>query len=157
MPLGAFSPQPQRLGGSPEEGITAAQHARRCADLVAIQRTQPLFAFRFSQVAFPPPYAVTMVSYLGQQGVGLDFAPPTVTVVGEGHIQFQFDTPAFEDEYEVQQAWKVRHALVMPAIGSASNRLHGHWYPLARGIEVITLNEGGAVRAAVNGCTVIAW
>ena len=39
--LGGFAPLPLRLGGSAEQGVTAAQHARLCADLVALSRVQP--------------------------------------------------------------------------------------------------------------------
>jgi hypothetical protein len=40
--LGGFAPLPIRLGGTAQNGLTAAQHARICADMVAMARTMPL-------------------------------------------------------------------------------------------------------------------
>lgn len=46
MALGAFAPLPIRLGGSATEGWTAEQHARLCADLLAVKRTAPVLVMR---------------------------------------------------------------------------------------------------------------
>jgi hypothetical protein len=40
--FGAFAPLPIRLGGTAQNGLAAAQHARLCADMVAMARTMPL-------------------------------------------------------------------------------------------------------------------
>lgn len=107
MPLGSFAPLPLRLGGSTEEGWAPAQHARFCADLVAVKRVTPLAVWSFSQDS-GSPYAVTMLHYFGQNGVGLAYAP-TATVNGLGDVSFAFSVPYFTDEYGVQEPWKIRH------------------------------------------------
>lgn len=47
--FGTFAPLPLRLGGSPTEGLTAEQHARICADLVAVRNTAPVFVCNFTK------------------------------------------------------------------------------------------------------------
>lgn len=103
MGFGAFCPLPFRLGGSSEEGLTAAQHARLCADLVAVKRTVPLAVFTYN----PTGNAIT--NYLGVNGFGSTFAP-TPTWTNTGRIGFNWPTHSFEDPYEIVQPFAVRHA-----------------------------------------------
>lgn len=66
MATGAFAPLPLRLGGSPEDGVTAAQFARLSNDLAAARRVAP-FA---RMVIDPNGGAPLLLHYRGQNGVG---------------------------------------------------------------------------------------
>jgi hypothetical protein len=90
---------PLRLGGSDTNGLTAAQHARIAADLVATFRTTPIAVWSYSKSGS----SVDITGYRGTNGVGLAHAP-TATVNGTGDVTFTWpddDSPAmaiYEDE-----------------------------------------------------------
>jgi hypothetical protein len=73
--LGAFSPLPLRLSDH-KDGLSARQHARICADLVAMVRSAPLAIIRVSLDTGD------VLASLAQFG----FTAPTVVVNATGHI-----------------------------------------------------------------------
>lgn len=75
MAFGAFAPLPLRLGGSATEGWTAAQHARACADLVALKRAAPFAVLTFSLSGD----VATILSYKCQAS---NARPPDVQALG---------------------------------------------------------------------------
>ena len=72
MPLGGFAPLPLRLGGSAEEGITAAQFMRATADLAAVRRVLPFAVMIINPNSLVDPY---LEWYQGQNGNGVDDEP----------------------------------------------------------------------------------
>lgn len=74
---------PLRLGGSDTNGLTAAQHARIAADLVATFRTTPIAVWSYTKSGS----SVTISGYRGANGVGPAYAP-TATVNGTGDVTF---------------------------------------------------------------------
>jgi hypothetical protein len=94
MPFGGFAPFPIRLGGTPEEGWAAVQHARASADLLAAFRTMPFAVLRYTKSGA----TVTILSYVGRNGAGLQHAP-SVTVNGTGDLTFTWPT-FYLDPYE---------------------------------------------------------
>jgi len=76
---------PLRLGGTAENGQTAAQHARACADLLAVYRTAPFASWNYTKSGG----TVTITSYIGRNGVGLAHAP-AANVNGTGDVTFRW-------------------------------------------------------------------
>lgn len=66
MGFGALAPLPLRLGGTPEDGLTASQFLRLTADLAAARRTLPFAVMRIEQRDDDP----RIVWYAGRNGVG---------------------------------------------------------------------------------------
>lgn len=141
MPFGAFAPLPLRLGGSDEEGWSPEQHARFCADLVAVKRVSPLARLFVNQDA-TNPYAVSVVYYFGQNGSGLAYAP-TVTNGGAGIVSLAFPS-YWTDEYEVQQAFQIRQALATPQSSSAATSVVSI---SSNTVTVRTFNDSGVAAA----------
>lgn len=71
MALGGFAPLPLRLGGTAENGITAAQWKRICADLVSARRTSPFAVIKIDQNSNSPE----IVEYRGLNGMAIDDRP----------------------------------------------------------------------------------
>lgn len=107
MALGAFAPFPLRLGGSAEEGLTAAQQSRLAADLAAAVRTMP-FAVLLAIVNPSPQISV----YRGQNGSGLSYAP-TITLDGSSFITLTFAS-SFTDPYGIVRSVSLSRAMVAP-------------------------------------------
>lgn len=111
MPFGAFAPFPFRLGGSPEEGLTASQHARLVADMVAFVRSMPLAVMTVNKVGS----TVTIEGYHGQNGVGLAHAP-TAADAGPGLFTLTWARSYPTDRYQIginedaEYSWTVRTA-----------------------------------------------
>lgn len=121
MTWGTLSPLPVRLGGSAEEGWAPEQHARFCADLVAVKRTGPLARLFVTQDS-AGPFAATVTVYRGQNGSGLTYAP-TVTVNGAGDVTLTW--PAYwTDDYQRQFPLKLRHAI--PRASATTARFINH-------------------------------
>jgi hypothetical protein len=138
MPFGAFAPLPLRLGGSATEGWAPEQHARLCADLVAVKRTAPLCRLYVTQNS-GSPFAASVVTYHGQNGNGLAYAP-TVTVNGAGDVTLTY--PGYwTDEFERQCALKIRHAI--PSASSTAARFINHVIS-GRTIRVRSFDAAGA-------------
>jgi hypothetical protein len=102
---------PLRLGGTPTEGWTAAQHARVCADLCALKRSAPLAVMTFTWDNSGCPLAsVSLLAYAGQNGVGLDNAP-AISYPNSSLVKFSWAS-AWEDAYGVQHPIYVRNAVL---------------------------------------------
>jgi hypothetical protein len=134
---GALWPLPLRLG----PGFTPEQHARLCADLVAVKRTAPLVRLYVTQDsggAFP----AVVASYRGQNGVGLAYAP-SILVTGAGDVTLTF--PAYwTDEFSRQYPLKVRH--VIAKASSTAARFINHVIS-GRTVRVRSFDAAGAAVA----------
>jgi len=136
---------PFRLGGTPENGVTAAQHARYCADLVAVGRVAPLGSWRFTKSSG----SVTITSYSGRNGVGPAHAPSVglVTHNSVEHMLFTWPGAKFPDPLDSTRLLPVvpRMAIaVAERTGSDSRCCNA--LPLFAGVAVsiIDLSGGGA-------------
>ncbi len=146
MPFGVFAPLPLRLGGSDTSGITATQHARLCADLVAIKRAAPLCWLTYTLSAG----VVTIHAYHGQNGSGTVYAPDSVTVLGTGQVQFKWTARSFEDSYEVSYPLAIRCGKIA---GHGTVSIRGAVTVLANGFTITTRNSAGALAdAKVTAC-----
>lgn len=114
MPFGGYAPLPIRLGGDSETGLTPEQHARLCADLLAVKRTQALAILRFTKSGA----TVTINSYFGMNGSGLLYAP-TPGVVSTGVVNFSWLSGVFTDAYGITAPVQAR-AGVVTVNGSAA-------------------------------------
>ncbi len=138
MPFGAFAPLPLRLGGSVQEGWPAAMHARFAADLIAIKRTAVLARWSYTVDGS----SATILSYTGQNGSGLAYAP-TATRNTTGDVSFVWPSNYFEDEYGIQEPFKIRAVLCN---GSANFGVAAAWERITRGVRIRrTLNSSGSL------------
>lgn len=85
MGLGALCPLPLRLGGSPEEGITASQFLRLATDLTAARRISPFAVLVIDQNNDDP----VILRYYGQNGVGENDKPTIEFVAARTVITFK--------------------------------------------------------------------
>lgn len=137
MAFGAFAPMPLRLGGSAEEGWAARFHARMAADLVAAKRIAPLAVLTYTKTGS----VITVLSYLGQNGAGLAFAPDSITAVGTGSTFFAWSSRSFSDPYGI--AYPVNAKSGKATVhGAASAR--GVVSVFANGVTVTSVNSSGA-------------
>lgn len=143
MPFGAFAPLPLRLGGSAEEGWSPEQHARLCADLRALKRVMPLASWDYDQTS---DSVVTLTNYVGQNGVGLAYAP-TATANGTGDVSCVWPSPYFEDEYEAQHPFKVR-AVIATNASAVDGSVTVVWEQITRGVRLRMVDNAPA---AYNG------
>jgi hypothetical protein len=135
---GGFSPAPIRLGGSATEGWAPEQHARFCADLVAASRVAPLAAWSCIAPNFE------YISYYGMNGSGFEHAPE-ISVDGSGIYSFTWPSPSLEDDYGIQQPFKIRHVIANAhdnGIGGA-NQAAVVVTIIASGIQVRLRTVGG--------------
>lgn len=95
---------PIRLGGTDTNGWTAQQHARFCADLVAVGRTLPIATWTYTKSGSN----VTITSYQGRNGTGLAYAPQEIVVVGTGNVVFRWTGSSFPDPYDQHKLNAVR-------------------------------------------------
>lgn len=109
MGLGGFCPLPIRLGGSPIKGLTARQHARLCATMVALVRSSKLAVVTIDRSG---PTVGSIVAYNGQNGIGLAHAP-VLTLAGAGEFDLTFPH-RWEDKYGHSYPVHIRHARATP-------------------------------------------
>jgi hypothetical protein len=83
--FGALAPLPLRLGGDDTNGLTARQHARYCADLLACFRAGPFAKWSYTKSGA----TVTISGYSGRNGTGIAHAP-NATVNGDGDVTFMW-------------------------------------------------------------------
>lgn len=102
--FGGFAPLPIRLGGTPTEGWTAAQHARFAADWCAIQRTLPFALLTFVKAGA----VVTVEQYTAMHGTGTAEAP-TPTVAGTGEVIWDW-ARNYSDAFGVESPTRIRQA-----------------------------------------------
>jgi hypothetical protein len=148
MAFGAFAPLPLRLGGDATTGLTPEQHARICADLVALKRVQPLATWLYTQTA---SNAASISYYLGQNGSGLAYAP-TATPNASGDVSFTWSPGVFEDPYGQQWPIRIRAALAYPQYGASLNIASSSPQIIANGVRVYSLSQSGIQR---NGATIV--
>jgi hypothetical protein len=148
MPFGAFAPMPLRLGGSSVDGVSPEQHARLCADMVAVKRVAPLATWRFSCDAS----TATVDYYVGQNGSGLAYAP-TATRNGNGDVSFVWDDPYFEDEYGIQHPFLIR-AVMATSAGTAGTVSSSAWEIITRGVRIRRVSDAGAQQVGISHVTV---
>ena len=131
MTWGAFSPGPYRLGGSATEGWAPEQHARFCADLVAASRVAPLASWSFDAGNFE------YISYYGMSGSGLEHAP-AIAVDASGTYSFTWPAAVLEDDYGIEQPFKIRHVLATHFDNGSGGANQGSVAAtvIARGVQV---------------------
>lgn len=146
MALGAFAPLPLRLGGSDIEGLTSQQHARICADWMALRRVQPLAQWTYDKSGA----SITIHNYRGQNGTGAAFAP-IATNRGTGITSFDWTTGlTFTDDYGIAAPFLVSMPIVTANSSSAIK------CTAAAPVGTVTLfvytwnTAGAAVDASVN-------
>lgn len=144
---------PVRLGGTPQEGVTAAQHARLVADWYAVRQTVPL-----AHIAWTVSGSVATVTYYcGLNGSGLAYAPDHVTIgeLSANQLIFAWETPAFTDPYGVTYPFRARHGIAQ-ATGTSfrSSNVLGSSGD-ADGIAVYQYNASGTIVAPTDGFVVI--
>lgn len=130
---------PLRLGGNATTGWTAEQHARLCADVVALKRTSPLCVFTWATVSGASA-APVVVSYFGMNGVGLGHAPTNLSAAADAII-FRFASGRFTDPYGIGAPFKPRKAKVTFA---GSTYRNGTYTLLSDGISIKAFNAAGA-------------
>lgn len=147
---GAFAPLPLRLGGA---GIASAQHARVCADMVAVSRVMPLAEWTYLQATATTG---SMVTYRGMNGSGLAHAP-TATAVSASVIEFVYDSQLFEDEYGVQQPFKIRQAMAQIMSADNTTARLANVTIITNGIRVRGYTHAGAVGDSTRRYAVRIW
>ena len=95
---------PFRLGGTQANGWNAAQHARFCADLVAVNRTLPLASWTYTKSGA----TITIADYQGRNGTGLAHAPDAIVNIGNGFTVFRWDDSGFVDPYDQTKLIPIR-------------------------------------------------
>lgn len=148
---GAFCPLPWRLGGDALTGMTAAQHARFCADMVAVKRMAKLAEFSWGAVGSASTPAV-ITNYRGMNGVGLGFAP-TAGAAGGG-LTFTWGSGRFTDDYQVSAPICPRGATVT-ASGTTFRR--GTFELRPNGITIYFFDDAGALVDPQPGGTCKVW
>lgn len=128
---------PFRLGGTATNGQTAAEHARECADLVALVRVQPFASWDYTKSGS----TVTIANYIGKNGVGAAHAP-TGASNGNGDTTFTFPT-VYEDERENVVTVSLRAAQTGNG-GTSFDGCASHDVA-ANTVRVYTRNTGGAL------------
>lgn len=96
--FGAFAPLPLRLGGTAQNGLTAAQHARVSADMVALVRSAPLAKIGLTTGS------TAIRSYQAQWATGVP-AAPTITA-GIGWVKATW-AEGFTDPFGGYQALRI--------------------------------------------------
>jgi hypothetical protein len=154
MPVtGGFCPLPLRLGGDALTGLTAEQHARLAADLVALKRTQPLAAFTWTAPGGADA-AATITFYAGMNGSGLAHTPTSGVISGGGALQFLWASGRFVDEYQVSAPIRPRVAVV--TFSGATYR-KPIWDLRANGVVVRAFDAAGAAVNPQPGGTCVLW
>lgn len=137
MGLGGHAPLPIRLGGTALNGLTAEQHARLCADMVAFVRSAKLAKATVEQTG-----AVTgnVLAYNGQNGIGLAHAPvPTFDATGDFILTFP---NRWEDDYGNSYAVKIRRCRV--SCGDSAARYVTWTLNAPNVVRIRTFNAAGA-------------
>jgi hypothetical protein len=147
MITGALAPLPLRLGPGGVESVSPEQHARLCADLMALKRVARLATW-FCEVGAG---TAEITSYFGQNGNGLAYAP-TATWNATGDVSFVWPSNYFEDDYEIQHPFKIRAVI---ATGAATVARGAAWELITRGVRIRTVNTAGT--AANTNVSVKVW
>ena len=103
MPFGGFAPLPLRLTNDATRGWSPEQHARACADIVAVTRVAP-----FATVYVENTGSIGSKTIRAMYGVGAAHLP-TVTRTGTGVVVLTWDRE-YEDEFEQSEPVNILHA-----------------------------------------------
>lgn len=104
--FGAFAPLPIRLGGTAQNGLTAAQHARLCADMVAMARTLPLARIGLTT-------GQTGVRHYQAQPITGVANAPTISVGAPGAGWVRATWPeGYRDPWDEGEPWRISGAEV---------------------------------------------
>jgi hypothetical protein len=145
MNLGGLCPAPWPLG----RDLTAPEHARICADVVAVSRTLP---FAVMRVFIVGGVSATVTDYIGQNGVGLDYAP-TGSVSGTGDFTLTWE-PSYVDGYDIAEPIALRHGKIT---SQQTASVDGVVEILTRSsCRVRTFNTASGA-AANSHCYVVVW
>lgn len=113
MATGAFAPLPLRLT---VDTLSAAQHARICADVVAAKRATPIAVLQVGQQG-GGTRAISF--YTGQNGYGSSYAPTVGTLA---NYEFSLTWPAtYEDELGIAHPWNIVGVQAFGGGGAALN------------------------------------
>jgi hypothetical protein len=142
VPLGGFAPLPLRLGGSPEEGVTAEQWNRLSLDVAAAADSTPLLV---ATVA-----GTVVLSALGRGGC----ATAQLTAVATSAIARTITLPLayLDSESGLYRAQVVSYAVahecgVGPAIATVTGNV----------VEVVTMSATSTVVVVVYGTAGKSW
>lgn len=142
---------PLRLGGTATNGWTAAQHARYCADLVALQRVGALASWSYTKSGL----TVTISGYVGRNGAGSAHAP-TATVNGTGDTSFSWSASQFPDDYNPNRLLPVAmRAVIARGVRNALTVVHCKAQVTTNTVRVVTHNDAEA--ASDQGASVTVW
>lgn len=149
--FGAYAPLPLRLG---PDTLTAPEHARICADLVAAMQSTPVAVMRVSAESGG---ARIVTWYSGANGTGLAHAP-AIAATGGTTYGFTLTWPAtYEDECEDVRRWSVREAQA-GCEGSTTISEAICTVESPTSLKVLTVDSiVGAVTEVDAACTVVIW
>lgn len=164
MPLGALAPLPIRLGGTPENGVTAKQHARLCADLVAVKRTLPFAVVTLVGTDDIGGYQPNVESVYSQVGVSTTTYTgntptytwqPTTLVLDVGTYYLSWSA-SFVDAYGVREPVNFKHAR---ATVHGSTAAAAHCAVTANTVTVYVYEQaaGGPALFADQRVTLVVW
>jgi hypothetical protein len=142
---------PLRLGGSATNGVTAAQHARLVADLIATFRVAPFAAWTYTKSGA----TVTISNYRGFNGTGAAYAP-AATVNGTGDVTFSWSSQAYEDELgDDTRNFGLVAADACPMVNSPESA--AIVVVTTNSVRVVTIGFGGGAGANDVPTSVEAW
>lgn len=129
---------PLRLSGGATDGLTAEQHARLAADLVACVRTVP-----FAWVTYTASATPTIHAYNGMNGVGVAHNPaPTFNGTGDVTITW---SPSFDDPYDTGEPVNINFA---KASCHGATAIRARIVSVARNaVRIATTNMSGGAAA----------
>jgi hypothetical protein len=127
---------PLRLGGSEEDGWTAAQHARVCADLVALKRSAFLAVWTYTKSGT----SAVISDYYGLNGAGSLYQPDSISAGLDGHTTFAWSARLFEDPYQVSYPINVKGGR---ATGHGTASLRAEVVIAANGVTVWGFDSAG--------------
>jgi hypothetical protein len=116
--FGAFAPLPIRLGGTARNGLTDAQHARLCADMVAMARSLPLARIGLTTGQ------TSVRHYQAQPVTGVANAPTiSVGAPGDGWVRVTWPE-GYRDPFDESEPFRVSAAEIGVLQFSSPIRAH---------------------------------
>ena len=139
--FGGFAPLPLRLGGSTTNGLTAAQHARVCADMVAMVRRAQLARIGLTTGS------TVVSSYQALWETGIANAP--IITAGVGWVKATW-AAGFRDPFDVYQALSITGVEVGVAeIGGAFKTTADYVINAPNAVTVYTYTHAGVALDAI--------
>ena len=146
--LGGFSPLPMPLQGSDRlAGVSAEQHARFCADLLAVIRTARLAVARITYSGTTPTLASWRVMW------GEAFAAPTIT--GSAGLVRLLWLPGYLDDFESEGPVNITQAHATVVDASNTDHFAAPRIISPRNVAVHTFDNTGSQSTA--DCSVAVW